>query len=119
MKEKSFLGLFCILAWMPALRTGKGWKEYLLFDFKRNARLTGVRIGKPSNINGTQVRPVDTVTIAASNVPGNYYEIEIDKSPGPGDRIDFSAAITARFAKIIVNPVKSGSAEASPIAVNK
>ena len=108
---------------MPALRTGKRWREYLLFDFKRSARLTGLRIGIPTDINGTAVRPIDTVNISTSNVPGNYYEVErnltIYKNPGRDIKIDFSAAITARFAKVIVNPVPSEIEESSPIAVNK
>ena len=110
------------LAWEPALRTGKGWKEYLLFDFKVNARLTRVRVGLPTTINSTSVRPLDTVTIEASNVPGSYYEYEIDKQPytlGGKKVIDFSPAITARYAKMIITPLASASAESSPIAVNE
>ena len=107
------------LAWEPALRTGKGWKEYLLFDFKVNARLTRVRIGKPTTINSTSVRPIDKVTIAASNVPGSYYEVEIDAMPNAQKYIIFSNPVTARFAKLIITPASSNSAESSPIAVNE
>ena len=104
---------------MPALRTGKGWNEYLLFDFKVNARLTKLRIGQETKINDTSVRPIDTVTIEASNVAGNYYPVAINKAPNTDKMIVFDTPITARFAKIVINPKPSASAESSPIAVNQ
>ena len=113
----SLLSLFA--AWEPALRTGKGWKEYLLFDFKVNARLTKLRIGSETTINSTAVRPIDSVTIEASNVAGSYYPFEIDRQPDTEKFITFNAPITARFAKIVITPKSSASAESSPIAVNQ
>ncbi len=104
---------------MPALRTGKGWDNYLLFDFRANARLTRVRINKPTEINGTAVRPIDKVTIEASNNPGSFYEHAIDVAPDTEKKITFNPPITARFAKIKITPIISAAADASPIAVNE
>ena len=33
--------------WSPALRTGKGWNEYLVFDFGVITRLNRVRVEYP------------------------------------------------------------------------
>ena len=115
------------LAWMPALRTGKGWDHYLLFDFKVNARLTRVRINKPTEMflnplkptEPTAVRPIDKVTIEASNNPGSFYEHVIDVAPDQEKMITFATPITARFAKIKITPIISAAADASPIAVNE
>ena len=111
----------CIFsAWSPALRPGRGWKEYLLFDFRVNVRLTMVRIGKPTAVGTSQgLRVLDTVTIEASNVPGNYYEYVSNGETYSNDTLIFDKPITARFAKIIIKPTSSGNEESYPLAVNK
>ena len=103
------------------MRTGKGWNEYLVFDFLVNARITKLKVGKipGSKINDTDVRQIDTVDIMASNVAGNYYPVALGKRTDTSDEIIFDSAFTARFVKVIINPESSRSADASPIAVNQ
>ena len=120
MAANSFIEIFSI-AWQPALRTGKGWNEYLVFDFLVNARITKLKVGKipGSKINDTDVRQIDTVDIMASNVAGNYYPVALGKRTDTSDEIVFDSAFTARFVKMIIKPESSRSADASPIAVNQ
>ena len=93
--------------------------NYLIFDFRLNARLTRVRINKPTEINGTAVRPLDKVTIEASNSPGSYQEYAVKVAPDTEKMITFDKPITARFAKIKIIPIISAAADASPVAVNE
>ena len=112
---------------MPALRTGKGWNEYLLFDFLVNARITKLKIGKIDGSKvittvdpqGKDIRSFATVDIMASNVAGNYYPVAIGKNIDLSGEIVFDSPFTARFVKMVINPEASFSADASPIAINQ
>ena len=87
-----------------------------------NARITKLKIGaisSPSKVNDTDIRSIDTVTIEASNVAGNYYPVAINKRPDTNREIIFDSAFTARFVKVIISPESSFSSDASPIAVNQ
>jgi hypothetical protein len=106
------------------LRTGRGWNEYLLFDFKVNARITMLKIGNDQNkINEITVLPADSVTVEASNVAGNYYTVGKDLRPNANMIINFTSSagssFTARFAKVIITPKASTSADSYPLAVNQ
>ena len=83
-----------------------------------------LRIGNDQNkINSVTVLPTDSVTVEASNVAGNYYTVGKDLRPDGNMIINFTSSagssFTARFAKVIITPKASTSADSYPVAVNQ
>ena len=83
-----------------------------------------LRIGNDLiKINDITVRPVETVTVEASNVAGNYYTVGKDLRPNSAMIVNFTSlagsSFTARFAKVFITPKASESADSSPVAVNQ
>lgn len=105
------------LAWSPALRTGKGWREYLLFDFLAVARLNWVKVGTPKTINGKSYRVAADVIIETSNVASSFNFVKKQIGIPPDNTIKFGP-IEARYAKLIIIPTYDNP-EASPVAVNE
>ena len=54
---------FTFTVWSPALRTGKGWNEYLVFDFGVITRLNRVRVERPPDTPEKTFRGLSKVKI--------------------------------------------------------
>ncbi len=64
-----------IIVWSPALRTGKAWREYLLFDFLTVARINKIKIAKTESLNGNSYRPPEEITFEVSNTPTHFNHV--------------------------------------------
>ena len=111
------MSIFFITVWSPALRTGTGWGEYLLFDFLATARLNGVRIGNKENINGKTYRVATSVKIEVSmSLP--FYNYVVERGIPPDNIVRFDKAVEARYARLTIVPTMDNP-DASPIGVNQ
>ena len=56
--------MFSPPGWKPAVRSGKGWEDFVTFDLHSVTRVTRVKMGMATT------RRILKVMIQASNVPG-------------------------------------------------
>ncbi len=54
------------------MRTGKAWREYLLFDFLAIARLSKIKVRATSFINGRKVRAPKEIILEISTTPVRF-----------------------------------------------
>lgn len=104
--------------WAPALRTGTGWEEYLIFDFRGVARLNGVQVGQPADFNGVTLRYGEYVKVEVSNSLPFFTYVTQQGIPSAPDFVKFDKAVEARYAKLVIIP-NQDNPDASPIGVNK
>ena len=105
-------------AWSPALRTGTGWSEYLLFDFIGVYRINRLKVQTPQEgsflIN---YREVESVTIEISNsLP--FFNYITEKTPDVNSLIVLDAAVETRYIKLGIK-AKMDNPDASPIGIYK
>ena len=109
---------FFFTAWSPALRTGTGWTEYLLFDFIGVYRINRLKVQTPQEgsflIN---YREVESVTIEISNsLP--FFNYITEKTPDVNSLIVLDAAVETRYIKLGIK-AKMDNPDASPIGIYK
>ena len=80
------------LHWSPPLRTGAGWENWLQFDFKATARITGMDIVYTANS-----RLMDKILVQASNAPLTYWDVKETAEVS----MTFSPAVKARYTRIL------------------
>ena len=116
LKSRYFFSFFT--AWSPALRTGTGWNEYLLFDFIGVYRINRLRVETPPEGSFEKnYREVESVTIEISNsLP--FFNYITEKSPGIGGLIELDYAVETRYIRLGIIALMSNP-DASPLGIYK
>ena len=99
--------------WSPALRTGTGWNEYLVFDFGVIARLNQVKV-----VSTEDLRKVVRVKIEVTNsLP--YFNYVTEKGIPPDQIVTLDSAVQARYAKLTVIAEAEKNPGVLPIGLSK
>ncbi len=106
-------------AWSPALRTGKGWRDFVDFDLLENARINRVTVGRPGFSGFRSITKLKVQTSLVKDYFQDAKEHTMTAAAGSYDNITFSTPVWARYVRILVVEVDDNYADSQSIGINK
>ena len=100
-------------AWSPAIRLGAGWNDYLQFDFRKNTRITKVKI-----ILKSESRKPTMIAIQVSNSGVTWRTVTTQEFKSNGEFIIYPAQET-RYAKVIFKKYEEDETSQIPAGIRQ